>query len=66
LASPIRGAMEGRIQETMDARLTVKLTRRSDGATILDDTGVHAGLEVAGEVERIAVSRKQETGNSKQ
>ncbi|MFM8349097.1 MAG: tocopherol cyclase family protein [Bacteroidota bacterium] len=59
LASPIRGAMEGRIQETMDARLTVKLTRRSDGATILDDTGVHAGLEVAGEVGRIAVSRKQ-------
>ena len=55
LASPIRGAMEGRIQETMDARLYVRLTRRKDGSVLLDDTGIHAGLEVAGDIGKIMV-----------
>ena len=55
LASPIRGAMEGRIQETMDAKLNVKLMRRKDGAILLADTGTHAGLEVAGDIGKIMV-----------
>ncbi len=55
LAAPIRGAMEGRIQETMDAHLSVKLIRRKDGALLLEDTGNHAGLEVAGEIGKIMV-----------
>jgi len=50
LASPIRGAMEGRIQETMEATLEVRLISRSDGKTVFEGTGRNAGLEVAGEI----------------
>lgn len=53
LAAPIRGAMEGRIQETMDARLDIKLTLARSGKTVIEDSGHHAGLEVAGDIEKI-------------
>ncbi|MFZ9982381.1 MAG: tocopherol cyclase family protein [Cyclobacteriaceae bacterium] len=53
LASPIQGAMEGRIQETMDARLDVRLTLVRSGKTVFEDSGYHAGLEVAGDIATI-------------
>ena len=53
LASPIRGAMEGRIQETMNARLDIKLSLIRSGKVVLEDSGMNAGLEVAGAVEEI-------------
>ena len=53
LASPIRGAMDGRIQETMNARLEVALSERKTGSVIFEGTGLNAGLEVAGEIEKI-------------
>ena len=53
LASPIHGAMEGRIQETMNAKLEVNLRLRRSGKSVLQDTAINAGLEVAGEIEKI-------------
>jgi len=49
LASPILGFMDGRIEESMEAVLHVKLTERRTGRVLLEDTGRSAGLEVAGE-----------------
>ena len=53
LASPIQGLMDGRIEESMTSRLEVLLTDRKSGKVILQDTGYHAGLEVAGEISKI-------------
>lgn len=53
LASPIRGAMEGRIQETMNAQIDVQVTERKSRRIIFEGTGTNAGLEVAGEIRRI-------------
>ncbi len=59
LAAPIQGAMEGRIQETMQAKLQVHLVERTTNLVVFDGLGKFAGLEVAGAIERI------ETGKSK-
>ena len=53
LASPIQGLMDGRIEESMTSSLEVLLTDRKTGLVILQDTGYHAGLEVAGEISEI-------------
>lgn len=44
LVSPVEGAMEGRISESLDARISVQLT--DNGRTEFAGTGIHAGLEV--------------------
>lgn len=51
LASPIQGAMEGKIAESMTATLNIKLTHRRSGQTIFEGSGQHAGLEIAGDFE---------------
>lgn len=56
LASPIQGIMDGRIEESMNARAEVRLVDRKSGQTILNDTGRNAGLEVAGKIEEIIIS----------
>lgn len=53
LASPILGAMDGRIEESMTSLIEVKLIDRKTGAIVLDDKGRNTGLEVAGRVEEI-------------
>ena len=53
LASPIKGMMEGRIEESMTSRLEVVLTDKKSGAVLLKDTGFNTGLEVAGEISQI-------------
>lgn len=53
LAAPIQGMMEGRIEESMTSRLELLLTERKTGSIILQDTGHHAGLEVAGAIDEI-------------
>jgi hypothetical protein len=53
LASPLQGLMDGRIEESMTSRLEIKLTDRKSGSIILQDTGHHAGLEVAGAIDEI-------------
>ena len=55
LASPIRGMMDGRIEESMSARLEVKLTDKKNQHLIFQDTGRNAGLEVAGKIAAISI-----------
>ena len=46
LKAPAHGSMVARADESLDATIRVRLMRRADGATLLDDCGVHAGCEV--------------------
>ena len=55
LVSPIRGFMEGRIEESMTANIDVKLIDRKTKEILLADTGRNAGLEVAGDISEIFV-----------
>ncbi len=50
LKAPVSGAMDRRIAESLDARVDLLLTHQ-DGKLILEGTGMHAGLELVGEVE---------------
>lgn len=54
LASPVAGYMEGRISESMAAKIDVKLLRKN-GTVIFEDTGRSAALEVAGEIDKIVI-----------
>ena len=55
LASPILGLMDGRIEESMNARIEVNLIDRKSGKSILNDVGRNGGLEVAGKIEEIMI-----------
>jgi hypothetical protein len=55
LASPIRGFMEGRIEESMTTILEVKLTDKKNKTVLLNDKGRNAGLEVAGKIKEIFI-----------
>lgn len=55
LAAPIRGLMDGRIEESMNARPEVRLTEQRSGKVIFSDTGRNGGLEVAGKIDEITV-----------
>ena len=52
LHAPVRTEMHQRVEETLDARLHVRLIAPS-GAVILDDVGEVAGLEVHGDIPRL-------------
>ena len=52
LHAPIRTEMHRRVEETLDARVHVRL-RDPSGRTVLDDTGECAGLEVHGDLDRL-------------
>jgi hypothetical protein len=47
--------MDGRIEESMTAKIEVKLWDKKNKTILLQDTGRNAGLEVAGKVEEILV-----------
>ena len=53
LAEPISGFMDGRIDESMKARIKVKLIDKKSNKTILNDIGESAGIEVAGDFEKL-------------
>lgn len=53
LASPINGFMDGRIEESMEAEIHVKLIEKKSGKILLDDIGRNAGLEVAGNIKEL-------------
>ena len=53
LASPIQGFMDGRIEESMTACIHIKLTERKSGSVIFEEVGEHAGLEVAGNYNKL-------------
>jgi hypothetical protein len=46
LKAPDHGRMVSRADESLDASMQVKLTRKRDGAVLLEDCGLHAGCEV--------------------
>jgi hypothetical protein len=49
LMAPVKGQMERKIAESLDADLTVRLSN-SDGGLIYEGKGEHAGLEIVGDV----------------
>jgi hypothetical protein len=54
LKAPQHGRMVARAEESLRATMQVKLTRKRDGVVLLDDCGLHAGVEVmngSGELE---------------
>jgi hypothetical protein len=53
LPGPNRADMGTRVPETLKASVHVRLTDRRTGMTLFDDTGECAGLEVAGDVDRL-------------
>lgn len=53
LASPIQGAMQGKIEESMTSEIEAELFDKRNKVVLLHDTGRHAGLEVAGKIEEI-------------
>ncbi len=55
LAAPVQGMMEGRIGESMNARIEVKLSDLKSGRVILEDTGRNAALEVSGNIHEIFI-----------
>ncbi len=52
LHAPLRTAMHQRVEETLDARITLR-HRDNDGRTLLEGTARAAGLEVFGDTERL-------------
>lgn len=55
LASPIQGFMNGRIEESMSAKLDVVLIDKKKNAPVFQQRGRNAGLEVAGNIPQIFV-----------
>jgi hypothetical protein len=55
LASPIAGFMDGRVEESMTARVEVQLTHKKSKQVLLEDVGKNAGLEVAGDIPEIMI-----------
>ncbi len=55
LASPIGGLMDGRVEESMTAKVDVKLTDKKTKQVVFEDTGRNTGLEVAGKIQEILV-----------
>ena len=53
LAAPISGFMDGRIDESMKAKIKVKLLNKKLNKVILNDMGESAGIEVAGSFEKL-------------
>ena len=50
LASPVRGLMDGRIEESMTAGVSLLLTEKKNGKTVLDDRGRNTCIEVSGDM----------------
>jgi tocopherol cyclase len=55
LAAPILGFMDGRISESMTAKLEVKLIAKKHNQILFQDTGRNAALEVAGKLDEITI-----------
>ncbi|MFP4469719.1 MAG: tocopherol cyclase family protein [Bacteroidales bacterium] len=54
LAAPLNGAMDRRIAESVDAHIELKVTHNA-GEIIFAGTGVHAGLELVGDMDELPV-----------
>jgi len=49
LASPVRGLMDGRIEESMTAEISLILEEKKSGKTVLEDHGRNTCIEVSGD-----------------
>jgi hypothetical protein len=50
LLSPIKGLMEGKVNESMTSNLHVTVTEKRTGAVILDEIGRNAAVDKGGEI----------------
>jgi hypothetical protein len=57
LYGPTRQEMHKRVDETMNARLSVTLRQRN-GSLLFQETGRHAGMEVQGDLARLLALQK--------
>lgn len=53
LAAPVLGFMEGRVKESMSALINIQLRDKKENRLIFNDTGYHAGLEIAGKTDEL-------------
>jgi tocopherol cyclase len=49
LKGPNLAIMARRVPETLQAEIAIKLVKKSDGTVLLEDTGLHGGLEIVGD-----------------
>lgn len=50
LASPVRGLMDGRIEESMTAGVSLLLTEKNNGKMVLNDRGRNTCIEISGDM----------------
>lgn len=62
LPGPDRADMSKRVPETLKATIHVRLSSLADDRVIVEDTGRCAGLEVAGEYERVLAAIRRANG----
>ncbi|MCK7533343.1 MAG: hypothetical protein MZV63_21080 [Marinilabiliales bacterium] len=53
LASPVRGFMEGRIDESMTSSIRLTLSERSTGKILFSGEGRNASIEISGPTETL-------------
>ena len=53
LASPVKGFMEGRIEESMTSTISLTLSEKSTGRTIFSGEGRNASIEISGPTETL-------------
>jgi hypothetical protein len=53
LKGPSQMDMTRRVPETLQAIISIKLSSLSDGRILLEDSGIHGGLEIAGDLETL-------------
>lgn len=61
LQAPTLDGMDRRIAESMNSQVEIRLTRK--GVVIFSDTGAHAGLEVAGDLDRLLALQRNRSGS---
>ena len=49
LAAPVRGLMDGRIEESMTAEISLRISEKRNGKTVLDDHGRNTCIEISGD-----------------
>ncbi len=53
LLSPMKGLMEGKVNESMTSELHVLLTEKRTGTVLIDEAGRNAAVDKGGEIERL-------------
>jgi hypothetical protein len=56
LSAPVRGLMEGRIEESMTSEVSLSLINKKDSTVIFSGTGSNASIEISGPVDTLTPS----------